>query len=89
MPTTKSPAHATDLDYELAQLGDPLTGDALDMLSTVITARDAARDLLDYITRIQHTLEAGATPHQVRERFGADLDETLDAVASSIIWVNN
>jgi hypothetical protein len=88
MPTIKS-LGPTDLDYELAQLGDPLTDDALDMLDTVITARDAAADLLGYITRVQKTLEAGATPHQVREQYGADLDDLIDTLTASVAWVNN
>jgi hypothetical protein len=83
MPTIKS-LGPTDLDYELAQLGDPLTNDALDALDPTIEARDAARDLTRLIEGAQAMLERGLSPFEVRERLTVAIQDALDATTEHV-----
>lgn len=80
MPAMKPAAHATDLDYDLAMLGDPLTDDALDALSTLIDARDAATELLAHLAQMQTALESGAPAYQTREQYAVDLEQLADTI---------
>jgi hypothetical protein len=83
MPTIKS-LGPTDLDYETALLGGPLTNDTLDVLSDVIDARDAIRDLAALIAHMQTVLENGAPAYPTREQFAVDLEQALDTTRHHI-----
>lgn len=82
-------ATVTDLDYDLASLSEPLTADGLEMLSTVLDARDLLHELLAYTQQVQALLEAGRTPFEVRELFGLDLDDLTDKFDAAKAWMLN
>lgn len=83
MPTTKH-AHLDEIDFDLAQLGEPLDGDALDVLSDVITARDTATEILAHLKHLQQVIEGHAPTYQAREQFAVDLEETLDTLRAQV-----
>lgn len=85
MPATKS--HLDQFDVDIAQLGDPLTDDALDALSTIIEARDAARELLARLQQMQDQIEAGRAPYATREQHAIDLEELSDKIHVNIAGI--
>lgn len=87
MPTTKHIQHLTDLDYDLAQLGDPLTDEALDALSSIIDARDTLAEMTHIINVMQNRLEAGAPAYATREEYAFDLDQLADRLHIAISGV--
>lgn len=71
--TAKPVTGPTDLDYDVAQLGDPLTADALDALDGVIDARDAVAEFANLITLTQTAIEDGKYDEALRDQIGSDL----------------
>jgi len=79
MPTTKH--HTLDeFAIDTAMLGDPLTDDALDALSSVIDARDALAEMTNLIGRLQARLESGAPAYATCEEYAFDLDQLADKI---------
>lgn len=76
--TARKPVAATDIDYDLAMLSEPLDGDQLDALSAIISARDTITELQALIGQMQTRLESGAAPYPLREQYAIDLDELSD-----------
>jgi hypothetical protein len=83
---TAAALHATDLDYDVASLSEPLSDAALDVLDAISDAKDALPELLAYLNQAQAMAEAGRTPFEISERFGFDLDELIDRIAAAIKW---
>lgn len=86
MPTHTT-HHLDQFDVDVAQLGSPLPGDALDALSDVIDARNAARDLAALTQHAATLLESGANPYQVREQFAVDLEMAATALRVALAAV--
>jgi hypothetical protein len=87
--TTAAVVHATDLDYDVASLSEPLTEEAHVMLDAVLDTRDYLHELMAYVGQAQAMLEAGRSPFEVKERFGFDLDEVITQLDNAIVWTVN
>ena len=79
MPTTKH-HHLDQFAIDTAMLGDPLTDDALDALSSVIDARDALAEMTHLVRTMQTRLEAGAPAYATLEEYAFDLDQLADKI---------
>ena len=87
MPTTKHHHHLDEFAIDTAMLGDPLTDDALDALSSVIDARDALAEMTHLVRVMQDRLEAGAPAYATREEYAFDLDQLADRLHIAISGV--
>ena len=87
MPAIKSlTGHATDLDLDVAQLGDPIADDALDLLSTIIEIRDDVAELTMLIEKAQRLLEQNVPAFAVTEQIGADLAGLAEKISEATAW---
>lgn len=81
----KAAVHATDLDYDLAMLGDPIGDDSLDFLDALLPAKDAAGLLVELIGGAQSMIESGVSPFEVRERLSVAIQDAVQAASEGVL----